>query len=189
MKPTLVHEHNVCLEILPEKAKILDIGCRGFGFTNHFRQAGHEVTAVDIDDLGVDQPYRRVAIWDRIGLVGIQNHKDPQATKVCAGMDIESTTLHEFSNKLDIKQWDLIKIDVEGAELQIINSLCWAPAKQLSIEFHLHTGIYADSTLYLLVKKLEKLGYEAVSHEKTSQHGCGLNYWSSLFVLKKHLWQ
>ena len=177
-----IHEHKVDLSRLPDKAKILDIGARGFLFTNHFRDLGHDVIAVDIDDF--EGKYERCAIMGHTGLVGIETFKDPQATRTCPGKDIKCFTLHDFSELAQVEMWDLIKIDVEGAELEIINSLKKAPAKQLSIEFHLHTGIYGEYEIGFMVRKLQSLGYSIASHELTSQHGAGFNYWSSLFILE-----
>lgn len=182
MTVTQIAEHNVCLDLLPANAKILDIGCRGFLFTNHFRSQGRTVFAVDLDKL--DGDYHQVAISDRAGRCGIKRTNDPQATSIQEGDEVEQMTLHQFSEKVDVDFFDLIKIDVEGSEVEIIQSLTKAPAKQISIEFHLHTGIYDERTVQSCVDKLISLGYEIASHEKTNQHGAGLNYWSSLFVLK-----
>ena len=81
-----------------------------------------------------------------------------------------------------MKYWDLIKVDIEGAEYEAIMALTKAIAKQISIEFHLHTGIYQEAQVEEMVAHLEKLGYTTVSHEKTSDHGLPPNYWSSLFI-------
>ena len=75
-------------------------------------------------------------------------------------------------------------MDVEGAEYDIIMGLDYVPATQLSIEFHLHTGIYQQHEIDQMVDKLKGLGYGVASHEYTSEHGSGFNYWSSLFILK-----
>lgn len=179
---TEIQEHKVDLSLLPECAKILDIGCRGFLFTNYFRELGHDVIALDIDDLE-GGPYERIAITGKTGKVGIQRFNDPQATRIASGNEIESFTLEDFCSAAQTPMWDLIKIDVEGAEKEIIESLTRPVAKQISIEFHLHTGIYSRFDVDNVVAKLYRLGYTAASHELTNQHGAGMNYWSSLFIL------
>ena len=75
-------------------------------------------------------------------------------------------------------------MDVEGAEYEIIMSQYEAPAKQWSIEFHLHTGIYTQKQMKEMETKLFDLGYEAAHHKLTEEHGAGYNYWSSLFILR-----
>ena len=79
--------------------------------------------------------------------------------------------------------WDVIKMDVEGAEYEIIMAQEKAPTKQWSIEFHLHTGIYTQKEMIEMEKKLMLLGYTAIQHELKAEHGAGYNYWDSLFVL------
>jgi len=181
---TPIAEHLVDLDILPAKAKILDIGARGFEFTNYFRQRDYYVIAVDIDTL-TDGQYFHCAISDFDGLCGLVKSNDAQATKIDKiGTGIECYTLKSFSEMIGIQFWDLVKVDVEGSEYEIIMTLDEPPAKQLSIEFHLHTGIYQQHEVDLMIDKLRGLGYSVASHEYTEQHGMGFNFWSSLFILK-----
>jgi len=178
-----VCEHSVRLDLLPEKANIIDIGCRGFQFTNYMRELGHKVTAIDIDALH-NQTYYRLAITGKDGRVGIHRNNDPQATRIKEGDELLSMTLETFSKSIGIEFWDLIKMDIEGSEYDVIMSLKKAPSKQLSVEFHLHTGIYGQAQMKEMEDKLRKLRYEFVQHKLTEQHGAGFNYWSSLFILK-----
>ena len=179
-----IAEHSVDLSLLPEKANILDIGCFGFAFTDAMRALGHTVFPVDIQLL--DKEYFHCAISDYIGFCNAKMiGNDLQATRmVRASSGIPCWTLEAFSDNQNIPFWDLIKIDVEGSEYEIIMSLSKAPAKQLSIEFHLHTQVYGQIEMRMMEDKLKALGYEAVSHDYTAQHGAGFNYWDSLFILK-----
>lgn len=181
---TEIHEHSVDLSLLPEKAKIIDLGCRGFQFTNYMRSLGHIVAPVDIDAFH-NQVYYRIAITGKDGRVGIQYSNDPQATRIKEGDELLSMRLDTFIKSLGWEEpIDLIKSDIEGSEYEMIMSLKKAPAKSLSIEFHLHTGIYGQSEVMLMESKLKSLGYDFVLHELTEKHGAGFNYWSSLFILK-----
>lgn len=180
----LIAEHLVEIDVLPEKARILDIGCRGFEFVNYFRQRGHYVIGVDIDTL-IDGQYFHCAISDFDGFCGLTKSDDAQATKINKlGTGIECYTLKSFSEMVRIEFWDLVKLDVEGSEYEIIMTLETPPAKQLSVEFHLHTHIYQQHEVDLMVGKLKGLGYSVDSHEYTEDHGMGMNFWSSLFILK-----
>jgi len=180
---SVVHEHSVDLDLLPPMANILDIGCRGFLFTDHMRSLGHKVTPVDIDDFP-DRTYYRLAITGQDGRVGIHRNSDPQATRVKQGNELLSMTLETFSNSVGIEKWHLIKLDVEGAEYDIIMNLKKAPAEQLSIEFHLHTGIYGQTEVKQMEEKLRRIGYTFASHKMSARHGCGMNYWDSCFILE-----
>lgn len=186
MKLERIHEHTVDTSLLPDGANILDIGCRGFLFTNYFNAiGGYNVYPVDIDYLG-PEGYFQVAICDYNGFCTTIKTSDSQATRISKGRvgNIHCRTLESFMKDVKIKFFDLIKIDVEGSEYEIIMSLDKAPAKQLSIEFHLHTGIYGYYEMTMMEDKLKALGYYAVQHELTEEHGAGKNYWDSLWILK-----
>lgn len=177
-----VAEHKVDMSLLPEKANILDIGCRGFQFYEYFKNLGHDVYPVDIDILETDHKYYLVGITDINGKMGVEKTNDPQGTRLKEGDEIIVYTLETFSALQGINKWDLIKMDVEGSEFNIIMGMTRPMAKQLSIEFHLHTGVYSEIGMQLMERQLKNLGYNPVSHELTNQHGAGFNYWDSLWV-------
>jgi len=180
-----VAEHS--LETLRPNALVLDLGCIGFEFTNEMRRRGHRVSCVDIQELEGD--YDRVGITDYDGVGWILKSPDRQATQLKKGMGttmayrVDCQTLLTYSRSKNRVFWDLIKMDIEGSELEVIHSLDVPPARQLSIEFHLHTKVYDQEQVGFMVDKLTQLGYKTVQHDMTSQHGCGYNYWDSLFVL------
>lgn len=177
-----IAEHSVDMSILPEKARILDLGCRNFIFANHMRDLGHYVTCVDIDDFP-NEIYYQVAITDHDGRCGIKRSSDPQATSITKGDEIPCYTLESFSKYAGVEFWDLIKCDVEGSELGIIRSMKKPMATQISIEFHLHTHVYGDQEVFEMENRLINLGYRPLVHDKTKQHGLGPNYYDSLWVL------
>ncbi len=181
---TTVAEHKIDFDLLPEKANILDIGVRGWQFYDYMTSLGHIVCPVDIDDLKTNRSYYQCAISNYNGRAGIQYSNDPQATQIKDGNDVTCYTLESFIELVGIK-FDMIKCDCEGSEREIIMSLDKAPAKILSIEWHLHTGIYDQNFMKLAETKLRMLGYQFLSHELTEEHGAGLNYWSSLFYNPK----
>jgi len=184
----IIAEHSVDLDLLPERANILDIGCRGFGFTDKMRELGHNVYPVDIDlFLGQEENYDRCAITGETGWVGVEKNADPQATRIKLGNEVRSYTIASYSEKTIKGLWDLIKMDVEGSEYEIIMTLEKPPARQLSIEFHLHTGIYKLFEMNMMENKLRALGYKFTQHYYETRHGAGFNYWDSLFILPK--WQ
>lgn len=176
-----VAEHS--FETLGPNSAVLDLGCIGFEFANEMRRRGHRVHAVDIQEL--DGDYDRVGITDYDGEGYIKSSVDKQAFRLSkSGVYlVPCMTLLTYSRSKNRVFWDLIKMDIEGSELEVIHSLDVPPARQLSIEFHLHTKVYDAEQVGFMVDKLTKLGYRTVQHELTSQHGCGKNYWDSLFVI------
>lgn len=181
-----VAEHKIDFDYLTPGGWILDIGCMGFDFYKHMKLLGYNVVGVDIQILA-GFPYNRVAISNTNGVAYIEYNHDKQATRLSkkeTPYPIRTTTLQSFSESYCMtKPWDLIKIDCEGSEYDIIMGLEHAPAKCLSLEFHLHTDIYGEKEVQQMVEKLITLGYEVVSHEKTVMHGLKPNYWSSLFIM------
>lgn len=182
---TEVFEHTCDLSLLPEKALISDLGCKDMMFTNYFRDRGHIVDAVDIQLFEGD--YDRLAIGGYNGTAYIQESSDPQAfcvKSVPPGEEVVSCTLETFMKIKGVEIYDLLKMDVEGSELEIIRSLTKPPAKQISIEFHCHTGIYTTREVGEMVYKLCDLGYACIQHEFSERHGAGNNAWDSLFLLE-----
>jgi hypothetical protein len=192
MKIEVIAEHKIDLSLLPKMANILDLGCRGFLFADELKRLGHCVTCVDCDEsiMNGKHWYYNLAITDFNGWVRVIKSNDPQATKVSNRNDgslkemVPSMTLEAFSKMVHVPQWDYIKTDIEGSELEVIRSLHEAPSTQFEVEFHRHTGAYGDGQIEEMVNKLVSLGYAIASHDKTSQHGLAPNYWSSLFILK-----
>ena len=189
MNIEVIAEHSADIDLLPENAKVLDLGCRGFLFTDELRRRGNKVVSVDCDKFDRDD-YLQIGLSDENGLCSCLYTNDPQATTIkkalipLAGFDIQMMTIQALSAKLDVEFWDLIKLDIEGSEYEVIMSMDRPYATQLSIEFHLHTGIYGENEMLLMENKLLWLGYFPVQHDKTKQHGLSYNYWDSLFILK-----
>lgn len=181
---TTIAEHTIDLSLLPPSAKVMDAGCRGFLFADEMRRLGHEVYAIDIDFLWPRQHFI-LAIAGYTGKCAVQRSKDPQATKMMAGFDVPCYTIKDFSKLVDVPFWDVIKLDIEGAEYEVIMSLTEPPATQMSIEFHLHTKIYGDREVKEMEDKLLSLGYFPHKHDKYPAHGLPANYWDSLWILKK----
>lgn len=177
-----IAEHSIDLDLLPEKANIVDAGCRGMEFTHELRRLGHNVIALDIDDLGRDD-YFKIALGDKVGRVGVHRTKDPQATYVCAGDEVMCMDLDMLCKTTKIDFFDVIKLDVEGFEFQIIMSMDRPYCKQLSWEGHLHTGAYGEAEILMMENKLLSLGYFPMKHDRTRQHGLSYNFWDSLWVL------
>lgn len=183
MRIETIAEHSVDVDLLPENAKILDLGCLGFLFTDEMRRLGHTVMSVDIQKLDRED-YFQIAISDKVGRVGVKRTKDAQAATITDGDEIMCMDLNMLMLLSRVDFFDLIKIDIEGSEYEVIMSLDKAPARQISIEFHLHTGVYGENEMLLMENKLLYLGYFPVQHDKTKQHGLSYNYWDSLWILQ-----
>lgn len=183
-----IAEHSLIPSLFPYSgAKVLDAGCRGFEFAKELKPFRCRVWCIDADELEQGDFYDRVALSDFDGVGYLVKSDDKQATRIQrkpTEHEVTCTTLKFLSFQYSVAFWDLIKLDIEGSEYEVIMSMEKPFAKQLSIEFHLHTGIYGQAEMTMMEDKLKALGYEAIKHDYTSQHGAGFNYWDSLWVLK-----
>lgn len=180
---SVIAEHSVDLDLLPPKATCLDLGCRSFTWTKAMRDLGHMVYPIDIDKIE-GGAYYQCGISDYNGYCGVKHYDDAQATTIMEGIEIKCYTLEQFSKDVGVKWFDLIKLDIEGAEREVIMSLTKPLATQLSIEFHVFRQSYTKEDVEIMVSKLESLGYETVQHVWESRHGAGFSYWDSLMILK-----
>lgn len=137
---------------------IIDAGCRGFRLTNHFRDHyDSTVYAIDIEDLLDLEPliplayyFKQAALMAYSGEVeahyfgngtgnfvkGMNEQPYNGPDRPCETKKVQAITLQDIYNEIgtDI---DLLKLDIEGAEYEILASLEPIP-KQVTVEFHQH---------------------------------------------------
>lgn len=181
----VIAEHSVCVDKLPKKANILDLGARGALFSNHFKSLGHNVFSVDADNIqGITHP--NLAIMDFDGFVGINRTSDPQATNVLKdGNDVRCMTVASFSKMVGVKHWDLIKFDIEAGEYLIFSDENFVPfADMLSVEWHYHCNKEMHNKYF--IKCMDNLikYYTIRKHDFYPAHGAGNNFWDCLYIKK-----
>jgi hypothetical protein len=178
---TEVAEHTVDLSLIPKRSNILDCGCRNFSFANYFRERGHRVLAIDIDDL--EGVYLKVGISTESGECFVSDHADPQARKLVSEgtKKVRTMTLNELEI-LTGYEFDLIKLDVEGEEINLLKRWKHPVSKQVSVEFHAHCG-QTKEELDELLNYLSQW-YTVNNNVWESRHGAGCNYWDVLLISK-----
>lgn len=184
-------------------SKVLDVGCRKFGFSNPLAALGCQVVALDPDDavsLPVPKPknisYLRFALVDREAqrlqklikwsygegnhLESIKGEVPPDHTKQV----VQCRTIEEISEYCKIDFWDIVKLDCEGAEYQVLLDWPGPIANQITVEFHEHTGANSKGVkMYEDIIEHLSQWYRTEQHERTVINNIA-NYWDSLFVLK-----
>ena len=91
----------------------------------------------------------------------------------------------------DINFWDIVKLDCEGAEYEILLDWPGVISRQITVEFHEHTGANSggEATYKKIIEHLSQW-YDVIQHVKGPMYQNGrlmckaINYWDSLFVLK-----
>jgi len=176
-------QHSVDIDLLPIKANILDIGCRGFKLTEYFNKY-HNVYSVDIGKLSGKYmtEYYRIAITNRNGDIGVYNDHRPAATHVIEGNEIRSMTLDTFSEYVGVSYWHLIVMDIEDSEYDVLKEAKHPIARQVSVEFHAHLGRSKKE----LDELLEMLSEFYIIHNQVWEKAqCSdYNYWDILLIAK-----
>lgn len=188
MNLTALADHTIDVSLLGHAPTVLDVGCRGFVFGDSVRRLRPfaNIIEVDIDDLSYSgRPYIRAAIHHSTGTVGVSNHEDLQSRHVIPGTSVQAYTLAEFTHSSGVNCWDIIKLDCEGSEYDILSSITYPIANQITVEFHQHTpqGRRDYDQISNLISRLSKW-YIVAQHELTECYSLGLNYWDTLLISK-----
>jgi hypothetical protein len=191
-----ISEHTVDLSLITRESKVLDLGCRAFSWSKAMLEYVDEVYCLDADpDVKPPEDKRFKFINNAISTHHFENlllSKSGNGTgnfieehnnkRAVSGIYVTSTNLETLTKyQFKVEGWDVIKFDVEGSEIPVLLALKEPPAKQLSIEFHLHTGS-TDLQVQSVFVHLEHIGYKKVFEDYSAKHGCGVNYWDVLFV-------
>lgn len=189
MKLQTFSEHTIDTDLLTGGICI-DVGCRGFQFSEAMRDMGLKVLAFDLEFM--EAPGRihfvKMAIAHKEGEGHYTDTKDQQAKYLSPeGIPVLVTTLNRlYESMLNVKstaQVDVLKLDCEGSEYLILSDPEFKPIpRQITVEFHEHChkelhNKYFDACISNLLKH-----YRPVQHVRDSRHGAGFNYWDSLFI-------
>jgi hypothetical protein len=194
-----IAEHTVDLSLINRQSKVLDLGCRAFSWSKAMLEYVDKVYCVDADrsvqsdsnrlpllhasvsDTD-DKPVHFITHGNGTGNFILRDGRAiPARYKV---QQSETATLSTIINSaFGGGMIDLIKMDIEGEEIPVLLSLKEPPARQLSVEFHMHTGT-SEAKILFAIQKMKALYYDVAYVDKSEKHGCGMNYWDVLFKQK-----
>lgn len=194
MNLVVVGEHTVDLDRLTG-GFVLDAGCRDFTFARGLVERRCHVLALDADPT-VENPkienvdFLNLALAAHPGTLRFRMTTDPQARHLSAfghgGGDevaVEAKTLAQVSDLWCVSVWDCVKLDIEGAEYEILKNWPGPIARQISVEFHDHVSPRNQSTYDDILSRLAQW-YTLLQHVKEARHCCHPNFWDSLWVLR-----
>lgn len=186
MNVQTIAEHSIDLDLL-SGGICIDVGCRGFQFSEAMRDKGCVVFACDIEPMVAPKGIQFAvhAVRSQRGNVYYTDTKDQQAKFISdSGLPVYAVPL-SFLYDSFIDNVDILKLDCEGSEYDILSDPNFQPIpKQISVEFHMHAHRALHDQYYDVCMANLLKWYDPVKHELTQAHGAGWNYWDSLFIRK-----
>lgn len=204
-----ISEHTFDEKLINKEGFILDLGCVNFGFSVKAKEYCDNIICVDPNPKIKKAPdgiiYERAAITHNpnIKTTDFFIYSDNQACsllnlekdwcRLLGKIEVNLITIPEIMEKYKIKQFELIKFDIEGGEYDILNKIDWTLSKQYSVEFHdfrfmnpeyPNNNIYYEKLFNNMLNYCDIVQHEITDHEGFA-NGMGKNYWDSLFILKK----
>lgn len=203
------HEHSFRTDLIVPGGWGIDFGCgTDFFVATDMLELGLNVIAVDPNPAIKSVPnvsnlyFERAALATSSGNIELKTYNDNDAASVMTpkndvsylrskeAVQVSCVTIEDIMLKYNIDEFEILKLDIEGAEYEFLMSLKKPIAKQISVEFHDFRGLnpfYPDNEKYYdaLFEKLSK--WYTIEKHIIEQHP-GLdspacyNYWDSLFV-------
>lgn len=194
---TVVDNHSVALGLVGDGA-VLDAGCRGFRFARFFAALGNRVVAMDpAPETYVPEDLRQLDNFRfyKTALVGpmhprqayLRMTEDAEARHVVTSREKDSDPLVHCMTIADVmngvcQEWALMKLNIEGAEFQILNQMIAPLSRQIVVSFHEHTPqAVGRGAVDALIGRLGRW-YEVHNHVWERRYGCTENYWDTVLI-------
>lgn len=183
-----IAEHSICPELLTGGICI-DVGCRGFQFSEAMRDMGLKVIAYDLEEMeappGIN--FFKAAVLNHYDTVYYVDTKDQQAKYISdSGVPVDSININDlFTDAWNVMEEDIdvLKLDCEGSEYLILSDPEFKPVpRQITVEFHEHCHKYLHEKYYDACMSNLLKHYRPLTHIRDARHGAGYNYWDSLFI-------
>ena len=199
MKITTFVEHSICPDLLTSGSVVLDLGANYGAFASAMAsrflcnvyavEASPKVFAkMPAGDL---VKKFNVVICGRSGVVTLNISSNHEVTSLkrlddCEYIDtiqVQGLSLDEFLKTESIPQVDLLKVDIEGAEIEVFNSCSDAflqSIDQITVEFHEWVGGSSKTEVKNVLQRLQALGFFAFKLSRA-------NFSDVLFVHRRHM--
>lgn len=203
----LIDEHTIEESIINPDGWILDLGCVNFNFSQEMKKYCKNIICVDPNPtiqsipegiffeksalISGEEDEIEFFIYNNVQCYSLLN---PQKDffHLVDKIKVPAINIQKLMTKYGITKFELIKVDIEGAEYELLQSWDWSISKQFSVEFHdfrFMNPNYPNNELYYQSLFENKLINHKISKHELSDHpgfpmGYGSNYWDSLFVEK-----
>jgi len=195
---SLVH-HSISPDLLTADSVVLDLGANYGAFANAMASRFQcEVYAVEASPRVFAQMPTgdfvkkfNFAICGRSGTVALNISSNHEVTSLkrldnweyIDTIRVEGLSLDEFLKTESVPQIDLLKIDIEGAEIEVFNSCSDAFLRsidQITVEFHEWLGGSSKTEVTDIVSRLQTLGFFVFKLSRA-------NFSDVLFVHRRHM--
>lgn len=191
---TVIDCHSVDLDAIAQGA-VLDVGSRGFRFSDYFAKRGHRVIALDPGENESPPPgveFLKLALTGRMGGFGKLVLTDDLEARYVVRPDADvdrpylmvgCLTMPELMARVGVTEWDLMKLNAEGVEFDILDAMTAPIARQIVVSFHNHCGHAKrpEAEIDGLVARLSQW-YRVVRHQWDERYGAGRNAWDTVLV-------
>jgi len=203
-------EHTIDENIINKSGWALDLGCIGFDFSLGIKKYVDNVIGVDPNPS--IKPIPEI-IFENKAIIPLNKEEvfynefnDKHGNSLLTSLNdtcilqtrikVKATTIPNLMEKYVIKQFEVIKLDIEGGEYELLENIDFTISKQFTVEFHEFRNMnpcapnneeYFDELFYKLKQYCDVIQHNKTHHPGFS-YGKGFNYWDSLFVLKEKYW-
>ena len=98
--------------------------------------------------------------------------------------DVLCLSIDEVMAATSVDQWDLVKLNIEGAECAVLQSWPGPIAKQIVVSWHEHTPQKVGGQAIANAMQHLSQWYRVVRHEWDERFCAGYNFWDSVMVLR-----
>lgn len=172
--------HTFIPGLLPRNAVVVDLGANRGAFSNAIRRKyGWTCYVVEPNpdlwqNIEEDEGLRKfnVAIGPTDGPVEFHLCANSECSSILpvpgemttATIEVQGVTLRTLMSRQGIPRIDLLKVDIEGAEIGLFQSLADEEIQrigQIAVEFHELVGQIGMDELHALVRRMQSLGFAA----------------------------
>jgi FkbM family methyltransferase len=173
-----IHCHTVHLGYLQAGSIVIDVGANVGGFSRRITAVtgcssyALEPLAGAFDRIPEGERIRKfnIAAANQNGPVNFNVSSDPLGSTMLdvissdnlGSVTVRATTIESFVHAHGISRVDLIKMDIEGAEVSVLDSCSdefLSGVTQLTVEFHDFNGQVPRSEVQRIVGRLKRLGF------------------------------
>jgi FkbM family methyltransferase len=192
-----IHWHTLEARYLSERSRVIDLGANYGRFSQAMvRRFGCECVAVEpspkvFEAMPVESGRIRkfnmaIAAVDGSARFNVSEQSTASSMTVAPEACVESVTvrtqrLDEFVKELGWECVDVIKFDIEGAEIEVLDSVSdefLRTIGQLTVEFHDFCGITPPTEVQRVLRRLEGLGFLHVRMSRVGHQDTWLINWN-----------